>query len=288
MASNIRLFRESAQARGDNDRNNKIREDILVFLRNPPVEYLSDEIYGELWREMSQKWNDCLGTLCDVPYDDIRVKKMAGRRYNYDHEISFLNEGLVVKTIKSEFKYNADCLDSLPEYFNAPEKKRFIEACYAEYFYDNYVDRICALSDTLVKPTKDAYMKNIYSANYLKHEFFRRLKEIEPIIRNEKKHIVQESIKNYLTEYGGTINLAALSDDIRRTQSGKLFILWNLRDFKADGFVDEDFDLESVVRIKNDNVLVVRSKSGTLHNLLLRWKNHLGILYPAWQISLQR
>lgn len=288
MAYQIRLFCETKQSRDENDKNNKIREDVLIFLYSPPTEFLNDETYGDMWKDISQKWRKCLASLCDVPYDDVRVKKMAGRRYNYDHEISFLKEGLVVKVVKSEFKHNSTCLDSLPEYFNAPEKKRFIEKCYAEYFYDNYVDKLCALSDTLVKPSKDMYMRYIYSADYSKHIFFQRLKEIEPIIRNEKKHLVQESIKNYLTEYGSTLNLASLGEDIRRTQSGKIFILWNMRDFIVDSFTDDEFELKSIVRVKNDNVLVVRSRKGTIHNLLLRWKNHLGILYPAWQISLQR
>ena len=288
VVSDIRLFYDTKQARDENDKNNKIRENMLVFLHDPPSSFTSDISYGHVWTEMVSKWKVFLSTLCDLPYDDIRVKKMAGRRYNYDHEISFLNEGIVVKRVKSEFKHNSKSLDNLPEYFNAPEKKRFIESCYAEYFYDNYVDRVCALSDTLIKPTRDEYMKCIYSANYSKNKFFEQLKHIEPVIRNEKKLLVQESIKNYLNAYGSTLNLATLSDEIKRTQSGKIFILWNFHEFNMDQFSDDEFELESVVNIKNDNVLVVRSKKGTTHNLLLRWKNHLGILYPAWQISLQR
>jgi arginine repressor len=288
QVSDIRLFYDTNQSRSENDKNNKIRENILTFLHNPPAAYLAHDVYGDTWTTLSSMWRSFLGSLCDVKYDDVRVKKMAGRRYNYDHEISFLNEGLVVKIVKTEFKHNSDGIDNLPEYFNAPEKKRFIETCYAEYFYDNYIDRICDLSDTLKKPTKDVYMKCVYSADYSKNKFFEQLKAIEPVIRNEKKFIVQESIKKYLENYGSTINLAKLSEDIVRTQRGKLFILWNLREFKIDSFSEDDFHLTDVVHIKNNNVLVVRSRAGTLHNLLLRWKNHLGILYPAWQISLQR
>jgi hypothetical protein len=47
-------------------------------------------------------------------------------------------------------------------------------------------------------------------------------------------------------------------------------------------------DLTHVEGVKNGNTIVVVSKAGTKHNMLLRWKNHLGILYPAWQISLSR
>ena len=268
--------------------NNKIRENVLCILHNPPSAYMNDPTYGDMWKRTSNKWNIFLSSLCDVKYDDIRIKKMAGRKYNYDHEISFLYEGLVVKLLKTEFKHNSKSIDKLPEYLNAPEKKRYIEKSYAEYFYDNYIDRICSLSDTLVKPSKDVYLKHIYTCNYSKNKFFARLKEIESTIQIEKKVIVCESIKTYLDLYSGTLDLNMITEDIKRTQSGKIFILWDCENFKTDAFLDNELEIESVVKIKNDNVIVVKSRHGTIHNLLLRWKNHLGILYPAWQISLER
>jgi hypothetical protein len=274
--------------RCDNDKNNKIRENVLLILHDPPAIYMTDPIYGDTWKNMSSKWNAFLATLCEVNYDSIRVKKMAGRKYNYDHEITFLNQDVPVQVLKTEFKHNATSIDNLPEYFNSPEKKRYIEKCYAEYFYDNYIDRVCSLSDRLVKPSKDIYMNCIYSANYSKNKFFETLKEIEPTIHNEKKAIVHESIKNYLDAYGNTIDLKTLTSEIKKTQSGKIFILWDLENFKVDRFLEDEFELERVIKIKNNNVIVVQSKHGTIHNLLLRWKNHLGILFPAWQISLER
>jgi hypothetical protein len=47
-------------------------------------------------------------------------------------------------------------------------------------------------------------------------------------------------------------------------------------------------DLTHVEGVKGENTIVVVSRAGTKHHMLLRWKNHLGILYPAWQISLSR
>lgn len=288
MAANIIRSFFTTTGRSSNDFNNRIRETILTYLHNPPLHYINDSEHGKTWRDISSKWNTVLGRICGRPYDDIRVKKMAGRRYNYDYNIDFLYNGIAVKTVKVEFKHNCNSIDKLPEYFNCPEKRRLIDKCYAEYFYDGYIDRICALSDRLVKPSKEVYMKHIYGSNYSKHKFFEELKSIEPIIQNEKKFIVQESIKNYLSEYGSTINLGFLTEDIKNRQSDKIFILWDLDDFKVDSFREDELVVEEFISVKNDNVVVVKSKCGTIHNLLLRWKNHLGILYPAWQISLQR
>ena len=286
MASDIKLFMVTTN-RSENHKNNAIRENVLKILHDPPEKYINDPIYGNMWNTISKKWKTFLSTLCGLTYDDIRINKKAGRRYNYDYEILFLNEGLVVKVIKAEFKHNAVSIDKIPQYFNAPEKKRYIEKCYAEYFYDNYIDRICSLSETLVKPSKNIYMENIYS-NTSTIKFFVKLKEIENKISNEKKRIVCESIKNYLELYSETLDLNTLSTDIKKTQSGKIFILWDCENFRKDEFLEDEFDIKNIVCVKNDNVIVVRSKYGTIHNLLLRWKNRLGILYPAWQISLQR
>jgi hypothetical protein len=288
MASSIQTFIVTKN-RSDNDKNNNIRENVLLILHDPPATFMSDPVHGDMWKTMSSKWKTFLSTLCNEKYNNIQVKRLGGRGNNHDFIINFLDNNISVKTIhKAEFKHNSNSIENLPQYFNAPEKKRYIEKSYAEYFYDNYIDRICALSDTLIKPSKKQYMKYIYGSVYSKDKFFVRLKEIEHTIQSEKKSIVCESIKTYLELYSSTLNINMLTDDIKRTQRGKIFILWDCKNFKSDAFLDNEFEIENIVKIKNNNVIVVKSKHGTIHNLLLRWKNHLGILYPAWQISLER
>lgn len=39
--------------------------------------------------------------------------------------------------------------------------------------------------------------------------------------------------------------------------------------------------------IKNGNILELKT-SNNIYRLLLRWRNHKGILNPAWQISMKR
>lgn len=291
LVSDILLFFVSNQKRVENDKNNKIREDILEILHTPPIEFTCHEIYGETWKTMADKWGSTISKLCDSDYDDISVKKKAGRLHNYDFDVSFLKEGQPVKVVKVEFKYNSDSLDKIPQYFNASENKRFISTCYAEYFYDNYIDKICGLDDSLLKPPKDVYMNHIYSSDYSSAPFFEKLYEKDvrgTSFYKMKQSIVRESIKTYLELYGNGIDLQLLTSEIKRSQNNKVFILWNKEDFKIDTMRDEESELESIVEIKNNNVIVVKSKSGATHNLLLRWKNHLGILFPAWQIKLER
>ena len=42
----------------------------------------------------------------------------------------------------------------------------------------------------------------------------------------------------------------------------------------------------SIDKIKNNNTMILNTKSKTKIAMLLRWKNRKGVLYPAWQVSL--
>ena len=59
--------------------------------------------------------------------------------------------------------------------------------------------------------------------------------------------------------------------------------------FYSDKIHPEELIITSVVTVRRGKYLVLQSaKAGTTHEMLLRWKNHAGILYPAWQISMKR
>ena len=285
----IQLFKTAGEGRGNNDDSNKKRENVLQKLYNPPVEYLADPY----WAEMSTKWKEFLHTLCDKPYDTVNFKKMAGRGYNYDMEIVFLKEKAAACTVKAEFKHNANKIDKLPEYFSPAADKPYFANTYGEFFYDNYIDTMCGLTEkaSALKPSKPDYTKHLYQADYKKNPLFECLYGEEALsneFKKRKKAVVDDSINKYLMEYLPTLNKKLLSDDIRSRQSGKVFILWDLKNFQKDSLSDDEMEIVSATEIKNKNTILAVSKSGTIHEMLLRWKNHAGILYPAFQIKLRR
>jgi hypothetical protein len=285
METDILLFNTAGTDRGTNDANNKRRENVLRILHNPPSEYIAS---NPLWATLSEKWNAFLATLCPVPYTSIDVKKKAGRSANYDFSIKFLNDGKTVHEVKGEFKHNAKTIDALPEYLSVATNKPYMSVSYAEYFYDTYIDAICALDASLVKPERSTYLRYVYNSNYDAHPFFATLYANEKTYYNEKRAIVQESIRTYLEKTAHSLDVQTLTNDIRTRQSGKVYILWDLENFIADTIRDDEMEIVSVEEVKNGNVLVAMSRAGTRHKMLLRWKNHLGVLYPAWQISLAR
>lgn len=275
METIVALFQTAGTGRGNNDSDNKKRENFLCILHTLDI-------------PLAQKWREFLATLCATPYDSIDIKKKAGRSTNYDLDIRYMKDGNVVHEVKGEFKHNAKRIDTLPEYLSVATNKPYLSNSYAEYFYDNFIDDICALDPVLVKPDRCVYLRSVYNNNYDINPFFATLYANENAYYNEKRAIVQKSIRMYLEENAKTLNFDALTEDIRSRQRGKVYILWDLENFIADTIREEEMEIVSVEGVKNGNVIVAVSRAGTRHNMLLRWKNHLGVLYPAWQISLSR
>jgi hypothetical protein len=114
--------------------------------------------------------------------------------------------------------------------------------------------------------------------------FFSQLKAREPFFKKEKFQVVNESITDYLNQYGAQLDLLAFAEKIRRTQTDKIYMLWSDERFYIDKILDNEMACMNEISIKNGNVIEVKS-GGTIYNLLLRWRNHKGILNPAWQIS---
>jgi hypothetical protein len=280
------LFTSAGVGRGTNDANNKAREAILCNLyssTDPSLQWLRTA------------WVACLSALCPLSYDSVSVTQVGGRSANYDFTISFRVGDTVVHSVNAEFKHNASRIDTLPEYFSPAADKPYFPRLYAHAFYDR-LDEICAIYPGLAdhKPDREVYLKLVHNNDYNRHPFFRTLYDMEaagtPAQKQQKQTIVRTSIQDYLQQYASQLDIAQLSQDIQTRQSGKVFILWDLatREFKLDKLSDDEMEITHVETIKNGNTLVAMSKAGTRHNMLLRWKNHLGILYPAWQISLSR
>lgn len=280
----MELFQTAGKNRGTNDSNNKKREEVLLGLYHTSEPTL---------QELRNKWSRFLTTLCPKSYDDVFVKKRGGRGTNHDFEIFFKWNGETIHEVKAEFKHNASRIDKLPEYFSPAADKPYTARLYADVFYD-YLDRVCEVYPGLsqYKPLREEYVKLVHNSDYDRHPFFRNLYDMEKngtdLQAKTKQQIVRESIRSYLSTHANTLNVQQLTKDIRERQTGKVFILWNLCDFSADSIQDDEMEITHVDGVKNGNTIIAVSKSGTRHNMLLRWKNHLGILYPAWQISLSR
>ena len=292
IVSDITVFFQHS-TRNENDSTNKTRERILSVLCSPPTEFLEHDEYGPSWRSVHQKWNDALRTIATnttiPPYTSTTIQMKGGRGFNYDAEISYYHESILLATRKIEFKYGGTTIDSLPQFLSLQAKMNLFSKTYDTFWYESYLDQYlaCDTEITQPKPSLDVYLKSVTSTIYSVTPFFEQLKERELFFQQEKNNIVNRSITDYLNTYGHTINIPSFSEKVVVTQADKIYLIWSNETFFIDQLHINEMSNITFHSIKNGNVLELKSGSTSYH-LLLRWRNHKGILNPAWQISMKR
>ena len=283
----IDLFVPSkGQGRDTNDERNKRRERILLETHSGVTEsFFQDTTYGSKWKDLATKFKEAekkvLGS--DGPFT---LKAKGGRGNNSDFEISDSS-----KKYNLEFKFGGTSVDSIPEFFNPAADKPFHPELYARFFYQKYLPKLAELYGLTDIPTEAVYMKEIHK-NSSKVAFFKSFKEKDDLkspLYKQKREIVAASITEFLTLYKDQTNLAILTAELQRSQENKHFLLYENGAFYHDAIKPDELIAESVLPIRNGNLLVIQMKEpGTKLEMLLRWKNRLGILFPAWQISMIR
>ena len=303
MANSILAFTESSKGRGrdSNDSQNKVREQLLSELLTESVSgFMDDPTHGTAWMALKTQWFGALAMLaskCAIgEYSAVSVKQAGGRGMNYDFAVTFTTSGGPV-VVKVEFKYGGKCVDALPQFFNAGANKPFHSMSYASYFYTHYLDQVMILYElpAELKPPMDTYLKYVYQNNYEKHPLFSALykaecDETDPAKPkyHAKAAIVHTSIRAYLSEVSDTTDLAALTSEFQRSQTDKHYLLYSDGAFHYDAIHPEELVATGVIGVRGDSLLIQSGRATTQHAMLLRWKNHNGILFPAWQISMIR
>jgi hypothetical protein len=274
----------ATSSRGDNDEANKRRERFLVTLASAP-----EQPDNERFALLQAEWKKAIDSIKpEEAFTHYTVKQMAGRLYNYDYKITFFNGAAAIVERKVEFKFNAAEITGLPQFLSMPAAGIPMEMTYAQFYFENYLAKYLATDAgiTAEVPTLEVYLAGVHNSNYDAHPLFRQMYDREETAKKEKAAVVNESIKEYLNKYGPAIDKAALSDILWKRQEGKKFFLWDLKAMHVREFTKEELTITEVVGIVLENTLIVRSANRTFR-LLLRWKNHKGVLYPAWQIKLE-
>ena len=294
LATQIQLFKQTA-VRANNDMNNKLREAFFIACRMPGNETIfEDPTYGSDCVEIREKFENKLKELGE--YDSYTVKQMAGRKYNYDFLLE-LEKGGEKKEIKLEFKFNAKSIVAIPQFIQKNTTWELFDTKYHDHFYDGpYLSEIVALNDGTSMaspfvpiPPREEYMKHIMKTSYDCHPFFKYLKDTEGSNKEPKNAIVKQSIADYLAQHAHYMNIDVFKQTLIETQSNKEYLLYdpNTCQFHLDRM--DIMDLESLAfdRVERKNTIVLKTEKNEYH-LLLRWKNHQGILNSAWQVSIRQ
>jgi hypothetical protein len=276
------------EGRGQNDRMNKLRERILAVLVNPDRPFQTDS----KWNEISSKLNNTLKGLYSGDVDRMTLTPRGGRGNNHDFILKMFLSNETVFEMNLEFKYNAKTIAESPQYLSLPAK--YTQVTYAEFFYDNYITQLCNLHPSLIAPSRSDYLKHVHQPVYEALPFFKTLKTLKSsdnCVSNNLTRISKESIQKFLELYKETVDYHTVIAHIQKTQADKIFLLWKTNSFKTDKFTPEELDIAGPVDpgSKGKNTIVLGcKKSNSTHHMLLRWRNNLCVLFPAWQIKLAR
>ena len=266
----------SISNKNKNDKVNKIRESIIESIHLIPSSYTSHQKYCEKWYLVQSEFYK----IFNINDSQINIIKLAGRKYNYDFILSFSNT-----TLKIEFKFNCCSIFKLPQIIQISDHTLF-RYSYAEFYYDNYLNNICqelGISTTIVK---DDYLKLVYKTDSKAHLLFQELNDCyktSPVDRKKIQKTSKESISAYLQKYYRHLNLSKLSEYLTKALD-KTYLLWYKNTFVTQQIIDS-FKKVNIISIKNNNTIIVQSSYE--YCLLLRWKNHIGVLNPCWQISVK-
>lgn len=267
-----------------NDANNNIREIAIVGLINKTL-------VGQEWLPISNALSTFILKRLETnglpSTTTVRAVKRGGRKYNWDFDIIY---GTHLE--KTEFKFGGKTVQSLPEFFSCGANKPF-NTCipYATYFYRNYLPSVAAIYNIPVTISEEDYLKSVYGSSY--KGIFKQLYDSEKqgtdTQKRMKKEMVDSSINAWLSQAAPLIDLNAITQEFKRSQEGKKFMLFYNGTFHEDEIKSEELVATCVKEIKLGKYLVIQSAvPSTTYEMLLRWKNHAGVLYPAWQISMKR
>jgi len=289
VVSDINTFFNSS-TRADNDSANKIREKILEIISNNLFtyeQYKQDEEFGKLWKHVGEEWFNIIKI--DIPFTHIKYVPKGGRKFNYDGIVMYYNNSDLVFETKIEFKKGGTTISDQPQFLSLQAKYKLFNKTYDEFYYENYLDQYIACDSLITqpKPSITEYLKHVTKTSST-HPFFAQLKnrDCQPFFKNEKDIVVNRSITDYIEKYGESIDINRFIEKVSESQCNKLYLLWD-KNFSSDQFTYQEISQIKYHGIKNGNVIQLKS-GNTIYDLLLRWRNHKGILNPAWQISMKR
>ena len=292
----IGAFTQRDTKRSENDENNKKRENIIEWIINKkvPNDYY---ISSSEWLHHKTEIELFIKKLCklrgiDQCYD-ISCEKKAGRSNNYDFKIT-INK---TEIFKVEFKFNAKHIKNSPQFVSPGKPSNFLDSSYEEYWYTNFLVHILDRFN-LQKPEKNIYVKEINATSpkcvqALRDKYKRGLNfKTNPYSGGNVNDLdfyetmctcSKESIRNFIEEHG--IKKELLTQYLLKTQQDKYYMLYKDGSYHLETVNMNDYDITEIIKESKYSRYIGKTKSGKSLKILLRWKNCLGVAYPAFQIK---
>ena len=283
LLESCELFWKSS-ARRRNDAANKLREKIVVDLINDniPKDYYHQNEKWQILHDGINKWIVDFTQRQNVEYDPqyTSAKLKGGRKANYDIELTIGNS-IKIQTFKVEFKAGTTKINGAPQFYSPSNPNVYLSKSFSEYYYDNYMP-IIAQKAELTLPDKSEYIATIHGNKPKCMDVFKNKYDCDPIFKKLCKTHAKAAINTFINDV--KLDIHKLSEKLLETQNEKHYLLCQYGQFYYDRLNDSIFQINSVDHVTH-NSFILSNKYGTFIKVLLRFKNGVGINWPAFQIS---
>ena len=281
-----------ASPKKDNDKNNKIRENIIGAIINNkiPEKYYK---YSRRWATLKRALELYVYELANLlpgNISNIRLIHKGSRKYNYDFTI-IAND----TEYNIELKFNAENIEDAPQFVSPIKTDKYLSQSYEEYYYDNYLPQLIS-RDNDKYPERNVYLKEIHGnnpkcMNYFQDVYYKGCKKSSRYT-GDKESVDFYELSNNIDKISrkafvniADLNIGALSQYLQETQKNKIYMLYKNNRFHIQIANIEDYELVRWERYPEKFKYIAYSASGKHIDILLRWKNGNGIAFPAFQIS---
>ncbi len=282
----INVFFES-NIKSDNYKYNLKRELLIYIILNNKLN-TDFYKYSQIWSYINTKLQTYLiHYILPENIKTMKVEYKGGRKYNYDFEIIYKDINNEIQNKNIEFKHNFKSISTYPQILSLQSKKIYFNVDYAEY-----IESLSKLYN-IDNINRNDYI--ILTINYNSNKWFKYIYTNEKLFINEKKQIIDKSIHNFLIDkINIIINDMDMINKKLNSLADKHYMLWDKNDFKYDFITKEELTLKKTYILKKNknnmyNTICFDTNNKTTKiEFLLRWKNHYGILNPAFQIKFIR
>ena len=296
--NDILLFKKPPYYCNNNIANEK-REDILskiLFIDEKDTLFENDD-----WYNLKEKFKNVVENICNKKYDYYIINRKGGF-HNWDFDLLFYKNNNKIQYNKLEFKNGSDKLSNLPCFLTLAVSEKYKkllnnEDSYTNFYYNKFLPKINNIYNDMFLTEKylniEDYIRKVVRINSRhKVPYFKKLFEDDVLLQqnnnllfNEKKEIVNHSIKDYFRKnnYSKNINKDFINEKLYNSQGEKIFIMWKNDNFNIEQFDYNDLHLSGRLDIE-DNKIIFDTLNNNKIIFKLIWNRRQGILMPSWKL----
>jgi hypothetical protein len=266
----------------DNDKNNKLRENIIGSIINNKVPdyYYENSIK---WKNMRDEIHEYILKLAEnneiISIENVSCSHKGGRGNHYDF-IIILNK---INKFKVELKFNCSNISDAPQFVSPMKPSQYLSNSYEDYYYDNYLTKLSELYNLEI-PDKITYLKEIHSNEPKCMMAYKEKYKNEEKFYIDANKFSKESIYNFIQM--SELNIKKLSEYLLLSQSDKFYMMYTDDEkFKFQKINPNNYKIVNYIKNPKLSRYEAITETGIKLKILLRWKNGNGIAFPAFQIS---